>query len=86
VHQTIVYKCDARHSDSANKSVDGIVSTQQENPMSDLVARSRKIYFPTLSTSITVVFLFCLLGLAIAAAIVPMIPPKDINWVLSHIE
>ena len=54
--------------------------------MSDLVARSRKIYFPAPSTSITVVFLFCLLGLVITAAIVPMIPPEDISWVLSHIE
>jgi hypothetical protein len=38
------------------------------------------------STSATVVCLFCLLGLAVTAAFVPMIPPSDLNWVLSHIE
>ena len=58
----------------------------RENPMSDLAARSRKIYLPVPSTSITVVCLFCLLGLVITAAIVPMIPLEDISWVLSHIE
>jgi hypothetical protein len=58
----------------------------RENPMSDLAARSRKIHLPVPSTSITVVCLFCLLGLVITAAIVPMIPLEDISWVLSHIE
>jgi hypothetical protein len=54
--------------------------------MSVLVARYRKIYFPVPSTSLTVVCLFCLLGLAITAAIVPMFPLEDISWALSHIE
>ena len=58
----------------------------RENPMSDLAARSRKIHLPVPSTSITVVCLFCLLGLVITAAIVPMVPLEDISWVLSHIE
>jgi hypothetical protein len=50
--------------------------------MSHLAARSSKTYplFP--SSSFTVVCLFCLLGLVITAAIVPMIPPEDISWVL----
>jgi hypothetical protein len=54
--------------------------------MSELVARSTKIdpLFPP--TPLTVVCLFCLLGLVITAAIVSMIPPEDISWVLSHIE
>ena len=54
--------------------------------MSHLAARSSKTYplFP--SSSFTVVGLFCLLGLVITAAMVPMIPPEDISWVLSHIE
>jgi hypothetical protein len=54
--------------------------------MSDLAVRSRKTYLLLPSASLTVVCLFCLLGLVIAAAIVPMIPPDDISWVLSHIE
>jgi hypothetical protein len=27
-----------------------------------------------------------LLGLALAAALIPMLAPEDLNWVLSHIE
>jgi hypothetical protein len=54
--------------------------------MPDLAARSRKINLPVPSISITVVCLFCLLGLAITAAIVPLIPLEDISWVLSHNE
>jgi hypothetical protein len=54
--------------------------------MSGLAARSRKIHLPVPSTSMTVVCLFCLLGLIVTVAIVPMIPLEDLNWVLSHIE
>jgi hypothetical protein len=54
--------------------------------MPDIAARSRKINLPVPSTSVTVVCLFCLLGLAITAAIVSMTPLEDISWVLSHIE
>jgi hypothetical protein len=54
--------------------------------MSDLAVRSRKTHLSLPSTSLTIVCLFALLGLVITAAIVPMIPPEDISWVLSHIE
>jgi hypothetical protein len=33
-----------------------------------------------------VVCLFCLLGLALAAALIPMLAPEDLTWVLSHVE
>jgi hypothetical protein len=78
--------CDPHHSDSANKRVHGVVSIHGRAPMPDLAARSRKINLPVPSISITVVCLFCLLGLAITAAIVPMIPLEDISWVLSNNE
>jgi hypothetical protein len=52
--------------------------------MSDLAARF--VYSPLLSTSLKVVFLFCVLGLALSVAIVPMIAPEHLAWVLAHIE
>jgi hypothetical protein len=52
--------------------------------MSDLAARF--IYSPLLSTPFKVVCLFCLLGLALSAVIIPMIAPEQLTWVLSHIE
>jgi hypothetical protein len=52
--------------------------------MSDLAARF--IYSPLLSTPFKVVSLFCLLGLALTAAVIPMIAPENLTWVLSHIE
>src|SRR5262249_51225529 len=56
----------------------------EEGPMSDLAARF--IYSPLLSTAFKVVYLFCLLGLALSVAIIPMIAPEHLAWVLSHIE
>jgi hypothetical protein len=52
--------------------------------MSDLAARF--VYSPLLSTPFKIVCLFCVLGLMLTAAIVPMIAPEDLTWVLSHIE
>ena len=52
--------------------------------MSDLAARL--VYSPLLSTPFKVVCLFCVLGLVLSAAIVPMIAPEYMAWVLSHIE
>ena len=54
--------------------------------MSELVARSSAAYplFP--SGSATVVCLFCLVGLAVSAAIAPLIPAGELSWVLAHIE
>jgi hypothetical protein len=66
--------------------INGLSTVNQESPMSELVVRSRKNYFPAPSTYIAVAYLFSLLGLVITAAIVPMIPSEDIHWVLSHIE
>jgi hypothetical protein len=63
-----------------------IDATHQEEPMSELVARSAATSSPFPSTSVTVVCLFCLLGLVVTAAIIPMIPPEQLSWVLSHIE
>jgi hypothetical protein len=54
--------------------------------MADLVARSRPAYSLLISNHLKVVCLFCLLGLAVAAAFVPMITPETLNWTLSHIE
>jgi hypothetical protein len=56
----------------------------EEEPMSDLAARF--VYSPLLSTPFKVVCLFCVLGLVLSAAIVPMIAPEHLAWVLSHIE
>lgn len=56
----------------------------EEEPMSDLAARLA--YSPLLSTAFKVVCLFCVLGLALSVAIVPMIAPEYLAWVLSHIE
>ena len=52
--------------------------------MSDLAARFA--YAPLLSTSLKVVCLFCVLGLALSAVIIPMIAPDYLIWVLAHIE
>lgn len=56
----------------------------KDEPMSDLAARF--VYSPLLSTAFKVVCLFCVLGLALSVAIVPMIAPEYLAWVLSHIE
>jgi hypothetical protein len=56
----------------------------EEEPMSDLAARF--IYVPLLSTPFKVVCLFCVLGLALSVAIIPMIAPEHMAWVLAHIE
>jgi hypothetical protein len=52
--------------------------------MSDLAARF--VYSPLLTTAFKVVCLFCVLGLALSVAIVPLIAPEYLAWVLSHIE
>ena len=54
--------------------------------MSDFVARPHAAYALLVSTDFKVVCLFCLLGLALAAALVPMIAPETLNWTFSHIE
>jgi hypothetical protein len=54
--------------------------------MSDLVARSHPAHSLLVSTHFKVVCLFCLLGLALAAAFVPMVAPETLNWTLSHLE
>lgn len=69
----------ARARDSLGRRYDA-----KEEPMSDLAARF--VYSPLLSTAFKVVCLFCVLGLALSVAIVPMIAPEYLAWVLSHIE
>jgi hypothetical protein len=56
----------------------------EEEPMSDLAARF--VYSPLVPTALKVVCLFCVLGLALSVAIIPMIAPEDLAWVLAHIE
>jgi hypothetical protein len=52
--------------------------------MSDLAARF--VYSPLVPTALKVVCLFCVLGLALSIAIIQMIAPEDLAWVLAHIE
>jgi hypothetical protein len=54
--------------------------------MSELVARSSAAYPLLPSTSVTIVCLFGLLGLAVSAAIAPLVSAGDLSWVLSHME
>src|SRR6266516_4526476 len=66
----------------------------RERPMSELAVgptiprpsrtRPSTSYPQILSTSVTVVSLFCLLGLAITAALLPLFAPEEMSWVLSH--
>jgi hypothetical protein len=60
--------------------------THEEEAMSDLVARPHPAYSLLISSHFKVVCLFCLLGLALAAALIPMLAPEDLTWVLSHVE
>jgi hypothetical protein len=66
--------------------VTDIDATHEEEPMPDLVARFHPAYSLFVSTHFKVVCLFCSLGLALAAGLIPMIAPETLNWVLSHIE
>ena len=52
--------------------------------MSELAARFT--YSPLLSTPFKIVCLFSLLGLLLAAVVMPMVAPEELTWVLSHIE
>lgn len=62
----------------------GLRSDTEEKYMTDLAARF--VYSPLVSTGVKVVCLFCVLGLALSAVIVPLIAPEHLTWVLSHIE
>ena len=79
-------KCELVHTSDAGGSLQKSGATHEEEPMADLVARSRPAYSLPISNHFKVVCLFCLLGLALAAALVPMIAPETLNWTLSHIE
>jgi hypothetical protein len=59
--------------------------------MSDLAARptlprTSATFSEIISTPLAVVLLFCLLGLAISAALLPSFAPEEISAVLAHIE
>jgi hypothetical protein len=60
-----------------------IGATREDIRMSDLAARST--YSPLLSTQFEIVCVFSLLGLLLAAVVMPTIAPEQLNWVLSHI-
>jgi hypothetical protein len=54
--------------------------------MSEFVLRSSATNSLILSTSFKGLCVFCLLGLLLAAVIVPMVAPEHMAWVLAHIE
>jgi len=59
--------------------------------MSDLAARptvppASATYSEITSTPLAVVLLFCLLGLAISAALLPSFAPEEVSAVLSRLE
>src|SRR5712671_4501107 len=76
-------RCEPAHRAAAGEAL-GLRSDIEEEPMSDLAARF--VYSPLVSTGVKVVCLFCVLGLALSAVIVPLIAPEHLTWVLSHIE
>jgi hypothetical protein len=76
-------RCEPVHRKAAAGAL-GLRSDTEEESMSDLAARF--VYSPLVSTSLKVVCLFCVLGLALSAVIVPLIAPEHLTWVLSHIE
>ena len=39
-----------------------------------------------LPRTVKVAYLFCLLGLAISAAVLPHYSPDDVTWVMTHLE
>jgi hypothetical protein len=59
--------------------------------MSDLAVRSTTArdgasYSEVLSTPLAVAFMFCVVGLAISAVLLPLFAPEEISWVISHLE
>jgi hypothetical protein len=59
--------------------------------MSDLAARptlprTSATFSEIISTPLAVVLLFCLLGLAISAALLPSFAPEEVSAVLSRLE
>jgi hypothetical protein len=41
---------------------------------------------PILSPSLLAMCLFCLIGLAISAAVIPHLPPEGFGWTVAHLE
>jgi hypothetical protein len=76
-------RCEPVHRNAAGEAL-GLRSDTEEESMTDLAARF--VYSPLVSTDLKVVCLFCVLGLALSAVIVPLIAPEHLTWVLSHIE
>jgi hypothetical protein len=76
-------RCEPAHRAAAGEAL-RLRSDIEEESMTDLAARF--VYSPLVSTSVKVVCLFCVLGLALSAVIVPLIAPEHLTWVLSHIE
>jgi hypothetical protein len=40
----------------------------------------------TLPPSLLAMCLFCLVGLAISAAVIPHLPPEGFDWAVAHLE
>jgi flagellar motor switch protein FliG len=40
----------------------------------------------SLPSTVKVAYLFCLLGLAISAAVLPHYSPDDVTWIMTHLE
>jgi len=54
--------------------------------MSEIIIDSPSNRATPLSIDVRILLLFCLFGLAISAAILPLFTPDDVSWVVSHIE
>src|SRR5262249_32600617 len=76
-------RCEAVHRNASGGAL-GLRSDTEEESMSDLAVRF--VYSPLVSTGLKVLCLFCVLGLALSAVIVPLIASEHLTWVLSHIE
>jgi hypothetical protein len=82
-HRKNARRCEPVHRNASREAL-RLRSDTEEESMTDLAARF--VYSPLVSTGVKVVCLFCVLGLALSAVIVPLIAPEHLTWVLSHIE
>ena len=54
--------------------------------MYGLSAASKRSVLPSLPTPVAILCLFCLLGLTVSAAVLPMYSAADVTWAMAHIE
>jgi hypothetical protein len=58
----------------------------QEKPMSHVATSPNRIYSFEFSNGFEPICLFCLLGLLLSAAILPLVPAEQLSWLMLHIE